>query len=512
MLKIPQLRGGLVRASSSSSSCRWASSSWCRCSCRSPSGSRPSRPASGCSHSRSRSCSPPSASRSSSRRHPPAGGAVRVPHPARRDRRAHRRCSTSAPGPRSSPGRCSSPGSASARWHPSSARSPCRAVPDEQTDEVGGLQNTVTNLGASIGTALAGAVLIAALTTRSSPGSRTTPTSAELSRPGRGRAVERRPVRVRRAARGRARRAGVRRGTADAIVDENAEARIDGLRAALAVLALIAVGALLSTRRIPTISPVLRGPSRPDNDAQCSSTWRRSWMRRTNCVRSSMVAARIPIATARRTPASATSTPADRTGRRVDDRADERTIGAAGLGHARPAAHRQRAARGPRPRPGRLSAWPGSTGPWPRWWPPWAARRWWGWSVRCERPSTVPARRQPRGRRGPCVAGGCVAGGTVVGAGVAGGGVAGGSVATGTAGLTVTGGAVVGVVGAGVTVEGGPPGPLPPPFPLPGPGPPPLLPPQTSHPYNQARKSHHDWPGACAGVENVRVRQCQHPG
>src|SRR4029453_19129762 len=39
------------------------------------------------------------------------------------------------------------------------------AVPDEQSGEVGGLQNTVTNLGASIGTALAGAVLIAVLTT-----------------------------------------------------------------------------------------------------------------------------------------------------------------------------------------------------------------------------------------------------------------------------------------------------------------------------------------------------------
>src|SRR3974390_1573931 len=39
------------------------------------------------------------------------------------------------------------------------------AVPDEQSGEVGGIQNTVTNLGASIGTALAGAVLIAVLTT-----------------------------------------------------------------------------------------------------------------------------------------------------------------------------------------------------------------------------------------------------------------------------------------------------------------------------------------------------------
>ena len=39
------------------------------------------------------------------------------------------------------------------------------AVPDEQSGEVGGLQNTITNLGMSIGTALTGAIIIAALTT-----------------------------------------------------------------------------------------------------------------------------------------------------------------------------------------------------------------------------------------------------------------------------------------------------------------------------------------------------------
>ena len=39
------------------------------------------------------------------------------------------------------------------------------AVPDRESAEVGGLQNTVTNLGASLGTALVGAVLIASLTT-----------------------------------------------------------------------------------------------------------------------------------------------------------------------------------------------------------------------------------------------------------------------------------------------------------------------------------------------------------
>jgi hypothetical protein len=32
------------------------------------------------------------------------------------------------------------------------------AVSDEQSSEVGGVQNTVTNLGASIGTALAGSI------------------------------------------------------------------------------------------------------------------------------------------------------------------------------------------------------------------------------------------------------------------------------------------------------------------------------------------------------------------
>ena len=37
------------------------------------------------------------------------------------------------------------------------------SVPDEQSGEVGGLQNTVTNLGISVGTALTGAIVIAAL-------------------------------------------------------------------------------------------------------------------------------------------------------------------------------------------------------------------------------------------------------------------------------------------------------------------------------------------------------------
>src|SRR5262249_13608887 len=38
------------------------------------------------------------------------------------------------------------------------------AVPDEQSPEVGGVQNTMTNLGASLGTAIAGSILFATLT------------------------------------------------------------------------------------------------------------------------------------------------------------------------------------------------------------------------------------------------------------------------------------------------------------------------------------------------------------
>src|SRR5439155_13328686 len=38
------------------------------------------------------------------------------------------------------------------------------SLSDEHSDEVGGLQNTITNLGISVGTALTGAIVIAALT------------------------------------------------------------------------------------------------------------------------------------------------------------------------------------------------------------------------------------------------------------------------------------------------------------------------------------------------------------
>ena len=49
--------------------------------------------------------------------------------------------------------------------------------------------------------------------------------------------------------------AGVRPSVADAVIEENAEARLDGLRAALAVLALFAILAFIAGRRLPTVQP-----------------------------------------------------------------------------------------------------------------------------------------------------------------------------------------------------------------------------------------------------------------
>jgi hypothetical protein len=50
-------------------------------------------------------------------------------------------------------------------------------------------------------------------------------------------------------------KAGVPQNTAQAVVDANASARLNGLRAALSVLALLALLALAATRRLPTKQP-----------------------------------------------------------------------------------------------------------------------------------------------------------------------------------------------------------------------------------------------------------------
>ena len=130
------------------------------------------------------------------------------------------------------------------------------AVGDEHSAEVGGLQNTVTNLGASIGTALAGAVLISALSTsffsgiegnQDVPEQVTSQAQVELSG-----GI---PFLSDKALEDELDQAGVDPATAAAIVDENSEARIDALRTSLSLLGLLALLALFAAGSLPTRQP-----------------------------------------------------------------------------------------------------------------------------------------------------------------------------------------------------------------------------------------------------------------
>jgi MFS family permease len=130
------------------------------------------------------------------------------------------------------------------------------AVPDELSPEVGGLQNTATNIGASLGTALAGSVLIAVLTASLLTGIE--------GHPGVPRDIQQRaevelssgvPFLSDDDVAAALDEAGVTGETADAIVKENQKARLSALRAALAVVALVAAAALFFSGSIPTRQP-----------------------------------------------------------------------------------------------------------------------------------------------------------------------------------------------------------------------------------------------------------------
>jgi MFS family permease len=136
------------------------------------------------------------------------------------------------------------------------------SVPDEQTGEVGGVQNTVTNLGASIGTALAGAVLISALTTSFLTGVQHNPAvPKDVADKAQVELASGIPFMSDKDLKTQLDKAGVPPKTADAIVSENASARIDGLQSSLSLLAIVALIALFATRRIPDRQPAAGEPA-----------------------------------------------------------------------------------------------------------------------------------------------------------------------------------------------------------------------------------------------------------
>ena len=130
------------------------------------------------------------------------------------------------------------------------------SVPDDQAPEVGGIQNTATNLGASMGTALAGALLIGATT------------SAFLGNIEQSSAI---PDRVKQQAQVQLAggvpfisdadlnaaldKAHVSSRAADDAVSAYQHARITGLKSGLAILALATILALVFSRAIPTTQP-----------------------------------------------------------------------------------------------------------------------------------------------------------------------------------------------------------------------------------------------------------------
>jgi EmrB/QacA subfamily drug resistance transporter len=142
------------------------------------------------------------------------------------------------------------------------------AVSDKETAEVGGLQNTATNLGASMGTALIGSVLIATLSTAALTGVADSPAiqdsvktqiSSEL--------VGGVPFISDAQLQSALAAAGVPQADADAIAEINAAARLEALQVAFALVALVAIGALFITARIPTVSPGAAAAGGPDPNA-----------------------------------------------------------------------------------------------------------------------------------------------------------------------------------------------------------------------------------------------------
>src|SRR5206468_2851084 len=130
------------------------------------------------------------------------------------------------------------------------------AVPDELSPEVGGLQNTATNIGASLGTALAGSVLIASLTATLIAGIQQNPdVPARVKDQAQTQLSSGVPFLSDKDLDAALQDAGVRGDTANAIVDESSKARLSALRTALAVIALGAALGLFFTGAIPTRQP-----------------------------------------------------------------------------------------------------------------------------------------------------------------------------------------------------------------------------------------------------------------
>jgi MFS family permease len=130
------------------------------------------------------------------------------------------------------------------------------AVPESEAAEVGGLQNTTANLGASLGTALVGSLLIAVLSASLAHGIETNASVPQQVR-------EEASVQMQGGVpfvsdsqlEASLKQAGIEGSTADAIVTENEHARYAGLRVALAAVLVVGILGLFLSGTLPTAPP-----------------------------------------------------------------------------------------------------------------------------------------------------------------------------------------------------------------------------------------------------------------
>jgi MFS family permease len=130
------------------------------------------------------------------------------------------------------------------------------AVPDERSTEVGGIQNTATNLGASLGTAISGSILIAAVSAAFLTNIQENPaipaaakSQAEVELAGGVPFVSDADLEA------ALTKANVNSANTEAALTAYQDARIVGLRSALAILALLTIVALFVAQRIPKAQP-----------------------------------------------------------------------------------------------------------------------------------------------------------------------------------------------------------------------------------------------------------------
>jgi Na+/melibiose symporter-like transporter len=130
------------------------------------------------------------------------------------------------------------------------------AVPDDEAPEVGGVQNTMTNLGASMGTALAGSIMIAAVTSAFIANVQQSPAfPADVKSQATVELAGGVPFVSDADLEAALDKAGASSAGTDAALAAYQDARLDGLRSSLSILALLILVGLFLAQRIPRKQP-----------------------------------------------------------------------------------------------------------------------------------------------------------------------------------------------------------------------------------------------------------------